>query len=65
MNCQAPSDFLSKMVLQIFNLQGKHYVLGLFCRKPWNLFTELSSVFRNPDASNILIDYPIVIEFRI
>ena len=59
MNWQSPGDFLNKLVFQLFNLQGKYYVLGLFCRKPWNLFTELISVFRNRDTTNILIDYPI------
>ena len=51
----------------ILNVQstGEYYVLGLFCRKPWNLFTELISVFRNPYTANILIDCPLVTEFRI
>ena len=37
--------------------------MGLFCPKPW--FTELISVFRNRDATNIVMDNPIVTEFRI
>ena len=49
----------------MFNLQGKFHALGLFCRKPWNLFTKLISVFRNCDSANILIDYPINTETRI
>ena len=49
----------------MFNLHGKYYGLGLLCRKPWNLFTELISVFRNRDAANIWIDNLIITEFRI
>ena len=63
MNWQAPGDFLIKLLFQIFNLQGEYDVLELFCRKPW--FTEVIFVFRNRDAANILIDYPIFTEFRI
>ena len=65
MNWQALGDFLNKLVFQMFNLQRKYYAWGLFCRRPWNSFTEIVSVFRNLDAANILIDYRIVTEFRI
>ena len=63
MNWQAPGDFVIKLVFLIFNLQGEYYVSGPFCRKPW--FTKVIYVFRNREAANILIDYPIFTEFRI
>ena len=59
MNWQASGDCLIKLVFWIFNLQGEYYILGLFCRKPW--FTAVIFVFRNRDAANILIDYPILL----
>ena len=58
-----PGDFLIKLLFLIFNIHGEYYVLGLFSRKPW--FTEVIFVFQSRDAANILIDYPILAEFRI
>ena len=55
MNCQSPADFLIKLVLQISNLQGEYYVLGLSFRNPW--FTEVIYVFRNREAAKILIHF--------
>ena len=53
--------------IEVLNVQSTWEILGfgVILSKALELFMELISVFRNCDAANILIDYPIVTEFRI